>query len=106
MVLIKNQPVSVPPTVSRRYPGTELVKSLWWWGGGWVPVHRLVTATVRFGCDNMDIPLRTTNHEAPVHFACAKQAKPLYRASLRFTYWYAWPVSLKLCLPLVSQNVM
>ena len=23
------------------------------WGGvGWVPVHRLVTATVRFGCDN------------------------------------------------------
>ena len=30
------------------------VKSLWWGGGvvGWVPVHRLVTATVRFGCDN------------------------------------------------------
>ena len=22
------------------------------WVGGWVPVHRLVTATVRFGCDN------------------------------------------------------
>ena len=28
-----------------------MLKSLWW-GGGWVPVHRLVTATVRFGCDN------------------------------------------------------
>ena len=33
------------------------VKSLWWVGGvvGWVPVHRLVTATVRFGCDNFNI---------------------------------------------------
>ena len=32
------------------------VKSLsggWW--VGWVPVHRLVTATVRFGCDNIDV---------------------------------------------------
>ena len=32
-----------------------MLKSLWWGGGGvvgWVPVHRLVTATVRFGCDN------------------------------------------------------
>ena len=32
-----------------------MLKSLWWGGGvGWVPVHRLVTATVRFGCDNSD----------------------------------------------------
>ena len=31
-----------------------MLKSLWWGGGvGWVPVHRLVTATVRFGCDNI-----------------------------------------------------
>ena len=22
-------------------------------GGGWVPMHRLVTATVKFGCDNL-----------------------------------------------------